>query len=245
MTMNKYNAKISNEIKEILEDMARDKSRNEKQFIIVNDLIEEAIMSYYDISLIDIMERRKIETIYTEPYEIENINYPYYVYVYLNPSKKGVYQYEEYYFNNEPFYVGKGQGSRYKSHKNFTHNETLKKVINDLDEEPIIIKIKDGLSQLEAHYIENNLINSIGKLSEETGPLCNILSGSIVKEQYEKSFLNIESMKYVHIIKSLNRNRSIKKASEELGMSERTLYRKIKSLNIEKKPDSGIYYMKK
>jgi len=242
--MNKYNAKISNEIKDILEDMAREKSRNEKQFIIVNDLIEEAIMSYYNISLVDIMKRKKIETINIEPYEIENINYPYYVYAYLNPSKKGVYQYEEYSFNNEPFYIGKGQDSRDKSHINFTKNESFKKILKELDEEPIIIKVESGLSQLEAHYIENNLINSIGKLSEGAGPLCNIISGSAVQKKYEKSFLNIESMKYIHIIKSLNRNKSIKKSSEELGISERTLYRKMKSLNIERHPDSNRYYMK-
>ena len=42
----------------------------------------------------------------------------FYVYIYLDPRKRGKYIYEEFKFNYEPFYVGKGKGDQIKSHLN-------------------------------------------------------------------------------------------------------------------------------
>jgi hypothetical protein len=36
----------------------------------------------------------------------------YYVYIILNPLKSGDFNYEEYHFDYEPFYVGNGKGKR-------------------------------------------------------------------------------------------------------------------------------------
>ena len=52
--------------------------------------------------------------------------------------------------------MGKGCGDRDISHKKTTHNESLKIILEDLD--PIILRVESGLSQLEAHFIENKLM---------------------------------------------------------------------------------------
>ncbi len=42
----------------------------------------------------------------------------YYVYAYFDPFKKGEYNYEEFKFDYEPFYIGKGKGNRLNIHLN-------------------------------------------------------------------------------------------------------------------------------
>ena len=250
--MENFTIKISEELKKILVEMSQQKSIEEKELINVSNLVEEAVMSHFNISIVDLKQKREelyqfedVEFIDDSDYDKININHPYYVYIYLNPLKGGIYQYDEYSFNYEPIYVGKGYGTRDMSHTKTTHNESLKKIIDELDGDPIVIRVESGLSQLEAHFIENKIINSIGKLIDKNGPLCNVAAGVNVNEiNYEKSFLNIDSMKYINILKSLNKNRSIKSAAKELGMSERTLYRKMNSLNIQKNPESNKYYIK-
>ena len=39
-----------------------------------------------------------------------------YTYIYLDPTKPGKYYYQGYYFDYEPFYVGKGYGNRFYEH---------------------------------------------------------------------------------------------------------------------------------
>lgn len=106
-----------------------------------------------------------------------------YVYVLLNPQKRGVYCFGEYKFDYEPFYVGRGKYYRFKDHfsksslaKNSPKNRLIKKLLSK-GIEPIIIIIKDKLPNLEAHRIENNIIKLIGRLDLNEGVLLNRIGG--------------------------------------------------------------------
>jgi len=107
----------------------------------------------------------------------------YYVYVILDPRKCGNYLYENMFFEYEPFYVGKGRGNRSENHlkdylkinkKNNPKNNKIKKILS-LNQKPIIIKLVESLSELEAFEMEKYLIKSIGRWKE--GPLVNLTSG--------------------------------------------------------------------
>ena len=46
----------------------------------------------------------------------------YYVYVYLDPRKQGIYKYDNFEFNYEPFYIGKGKNNRCNRHLKIAQN---------------------------------------------------------------------------------------------------------------------------
>jgi len=116
-----------------------------------------------------------------------------YVYVYLNPLKPGKYQYDglNMSFLYEPFYVGRGINNRYMKHildlisnRNFEHNplkfNILKKIIKSIDIERIkdyILFYATNLSNIDANELEQNIILSIGKRVDNSGPLSNITDG--------------------------------------------------------------------
>ena len=97
-----------------------------------------------------------------------------YVYVYLDPRKPGEYVYNDYKFEYEPFYVGRGCNGRAYAHLKEKQDSELYKyiqeIINDTDTIPIIKYYKRGLTTLEACNEENKLIQSIGKLNNNKGP---------------------------------------------------------------------------
>ena len=109
----------------------------------------------------------------------------YYVYVYLHPIKKGNFDFDSYSFQYEPFYVGKGCGNRLNQHihEATTHKDTnpLKcDIIRDIISEekyPIIIKIKENLSEDDSLKLEEELIRSIGTIRNKTGSLTNLDDG--------------------------------------------------------------------
>lgn len=112
---------------------------------------------------------------------MENKNF--YVYVYLDPRKRGNYTYDEYTFEYEPIYIGKGTRNRINHHLvRVNHGKTslfynkLRKIIND-GFEPIRFKILDGLTEEESLIHEKKLILLIGRLDIETGTLCNMTDG--------------------------------------------------------------------
>lgn len=88
----------------------------------------------------------------------------FYVYIYLDPRKPGNYNYLDYNFKFEPFYVGKGTKNRMYDHLHedeiTTHNifklRKIKKIIKD-GFIPIILKIKENITEEEAFILENNI----------------------------------------------------------------------------------------
>ena len=112
---------------------------------------------------------------------MENKNF--YVYVYLDPRKRGDYTYDEYTFEYEPIYIGKGTRNRINHHLvRVNHGKTslfynkLRKIIND-GFEPIRFKVLDGLTEEESLIYEKKIILLIGRLDIETGTLCNMTDG--------------------------------------------------------------------
>jgi hypothetical protein len=216
----------------------------DKENCNISDLIEEAILKLYDISLCDIqnlgLDASKItkleniassnikKSLYASKEFLNN-----YVYVYLDPRYPGKYDVADYHFKCKPFYVGKGYNDRKDSHLNKSHNDRVNdaiKKIKDNNLTPIVETLHDNLSSLEAHRLENNLIFLINQKYE----LCNISGGKNYDEcECYIGFMGFNKNDY--IIEMLNTFKTNKEVANKLGISERTLYRKIKSLKIIKK----------
>jgi len=100
----------------------------------------------------------------------------FYVYAYLDPRKPGKYQYDNYVFDYEPLYIGKGKKRRAyqlsRKRDNSFLNNKLKKF-----SQPIIVIIKNGLSETEAFEEEKRIIAIIGRWDLKTGILANQTNG--------------------------------------------------------------------
>lgn len=110
----------------------------------------------------------------------------YYVYVYLNQLKSGEWCYNDFIFNYQPFYVGKGRNNREISHlfksnlnndKNYHKNNTIKKIFKLLNEEPIHFRLYENLTNDEAIKIEADLIKYFGRTNDGSGILTNMTDG--------------------------------------------------------------------
>jgi len=102
----------------------------------------------------------------------------FYIYVYLDPRKPGIYKYDSYKFDYEPFYVGKGKNERWKdiSHR----SKYFKRIINKIKKsgsEPIIIKLEENLNEEKSFISELKLIEIIGRKDLKRGPLLNFTNG--------------------------------------------------------------------
>lgn len=117
----------------------------------------------------------------------------YYVYVYLDPTKKGIWECKNFKFEYEPFYIGKGINNRLTRHmrnaltlskykNSYFHNKLRKMHSNNI--KPLILKIRENLTSEDAYLIESELIRGIGR-KYENGPLTNL--------QAEKSGINAHS----------------------------------------------------
>ncbi|KKM16433.1 hypothetical protein LCGC14_1685900 [marine sediment metagenome] len=114
-------------------------------------------------------------------------NKTFYVYVYLDPRKLGKYLYGDYFFNYEPFYMGKGKNDRKYDHLKEAKNKSItkgnkhkfykiKQILND-GLEPIINVIDYFNSAKEALDIEKSMISIIGRRDLKQGPLVNLTDG--------------------------------------------------------------------
>ena len=103
----------------------------------------------------------------------------FYVYVYLDPRKPGNYVYGEYSFEYEPFYVGKGSNGRaYKyKQKGSRCSEIVNIILLETTHPPNILIYNEGLSEGLAYSLEERMIAVIGRVSDNTGPLCNVTVG--------------------------------------------------------------------
>lgn len=218
-----------NILEEILERLTE---RDKKEF---NDIVEDALMSYFGIKLTDLESPIKQDDGFIV---LDDPNYGYYVYVFMDPSikckiKTGI---ENISFNYEPFYIGKGIGNRMEKPE---RNESVNARIEHLRSrgiDPVILKIKEGLVNIEACKLENYLIEKIGRSDLGKGTLLNMAGGitfnNIEDVPFHFTELNIEKNLNSMILDGLNKTKRLKDAAKKLGISERSLYRKIKSLDI-------------
>jgi hypothetical protein len=145
-----------------------------------------------------------------------------YVYIYLNPLKPGNYEYKNYKFEYEPFYVGEGTNDRCYKHLSETiktpnkHKFYTIQKIKTLELKPIIEIITSNLSEKDAQYLEIMLIKIIGRRDLKTGPLTNLtVGGEGVKGC-------IRSKEWIEKLSERNRNRIWTKESK-LKMSKSTI----------------------
>ena len=108
----------------------------------------------------------------------------FYVYLYLNPLKRGNYIFGKLLFEYEPFYVGKGKNSRYMVHNYNSvideRNKLKQNTINKIRRhglKPIIVKQYVNLTEFSAFRLEKQLIKLIGRRDLKTGSLCNLTDG--------------------------------------------------------------------
>lgn len=108
----------------------------------------------------------------------------FYIYVYLDPRKPGKFEYNEYCFLYEPFYIGKGSNDRMYNHlkkSELRKNSFKSNKINNIflsGYEPFIIKIIDNLIEESLAYeLEEKVISTIGRIIDDKGPLVNLTEG--------------------------------------------------------------------
>jgi hypothetical protein len=107
----------------------------------------------------------------------------FYVYIYLDPRKNGMFNYPQIdkLFEFEPFYIGKGRGNRInmgikESKKDYYKNRKIRSMIKD-GYFPIALKIFKNLTEKESLEKEIYLIKVIGRMDLSLGPLCNLTDG--------------------------------------------------------------------
>jgi len=156
----------------------------------------------------------------------------YYCYILLDPTKPGKFQFENFIFEYEPFYVGKGKGARIDGHDKPKDTKTHKRAkiqkIKKLGLEVIKIKLFENLTESSAFELEKSTIDLIGRKDKNAGPLLNLcdggegVSGKIYTDE-EKLHKSNKSKEWWDLLKN-DRERyaiHIKNLSESVSKSQK------------------------
>lgn len=150
----------------------------------------------------------------------------FYVYVYLDPRKPGEYNYNDFKFEYEPIYIGKGANYRYREHlySNFSKTNLflkgkLIKIKKELNCEPYIIKLKENLNSKTAYELEAKYIKEIGRCNLKTGPLVNFTNGGEGTNGGKRKQWGEEHRRKIMEIRKLNPPRLGHKNSEHQKQS--------------------------
>lgn len=108
----------------------------------------------------------------------------FYLYIFLDQRKPGIWTYKNLTFNHQPFYIGVGCGYRMTAHftpfnlkQNSLKNNIIKKIKKEIDELPLHSRIFERLTQEEAFILEKDIIKYFGKIKNKSGILSNITDG--------------------------------------------------------------------
>jgi hypothetical protein len=127
-----------------------------------------------------------------------------YVYVYCNAKLQYTIE-NPYGLKYIPIYVGKGVGSRDRSHLKGTRNIVFKKYLEKMKQdnnEPKIIRIKENISQGEAYNLESKIINFLNVIYDNKGPLFNqYVNAKMIYSINDETYINNLIEKYDEITK--------------------------------------------
>ena len=114
----------------------------------------------------------------------------FFVYVYLDPRKPGIFEYKDLIFEFEPIYIGKGKDDRMHFHKSLKgKNKYFKNKLKNIyskNLKPIVYKIKEFIKEEESYLYEEYCIKTIGRFIKNEGPLTNINKGGIGKIGFDE-----------------------------------------------------------
>jgi hypothetical protein len=146
----------------------------------------------------------------------------FYVYVYLNPLEPGHFTCDDILFKYRPIYVGKGCGKRIFQHledarkptkkSNREKTELISRII-DSGNNPLVFKVKEGLTNNEALSLEQNLISTFG-INIEGGILANISKGGVFNKRQNNT---VEFIRIVLEEQKEQLQKAVKRCLDELN----------------------------